>query len=227
MKIKKIIALILLGTILLSCCSCTALDRLKEEHVRYSKTSEDILEYCGNQYFALDIESKKHFGDCEGTIYGVVTNYDVPLLLSQFNYNYFARASARISHQKTMIMISHESNRCYLRKDIYDRYKTMTFDEFFSGYSFHSYMNYKNRFVSKESVAAIREITNGPTMKDGNLQNHACVGTLNLCDAEQTVLFFEYSVFRSDKGEYFMESLNNSRYEVPEKYRPLFDEFCR
>ncbi len=228
-KIKKVIAVFLMIASLLSLASCTSLEEMREQHVTYSKDSKDVLFYLGNKYLPIELTGYDYVGYQYGDILGVLTEYDVPVLLSQSSNIFFTRGSVRINLTKTMIFVGDEAHvsdaRWFLREDIYEEYKQKGFEAFFCGYYVNSYLKYEEEagtLLSKECADAVRETLNSAQIQE-KLEQHACVGSLNRCDEKGEMRLFIGSIFRSEAGDYYFETVSDIRYKVPQKYNSLFD----
>ncbi len=231
--LKRFVAVLLLCSMLLLLCSCTRLDELKEQHVRYSENSKDELIYLNQTFKLIDLRGYDIWGDYAEEISGVLTENDVPLLLSQMSDIFYRRGWCHINGSKSIIMISGEVNeddaRYFLREDVFDQYQAIGFEKFFEGYSVRNHLNFEpeNVKVPDEFAAAIREICTGEPVKGEEVENHAYIGTLNLCDESGEILLHSHGVYHTHGGEFFLRALDESVFEVPAKYVFIFDELFK
>ena len=218
---KKIIAIGFIFVLMLSLCSCTSLDQLRENHARYAEETNDEILYNGDTYYKIEMDGKDYFDFLNGTLYGVVTQYDVPVLLS----NHFAVHHIAINPSKTMIMVYYGNNDIYLRSDVYSKYQSISFDQFFSHYYFVGTTGRaKDGIISEDLQSAINAILAGEPNDGIDTSSIYCMGGIDRCDDSGQILLRICNVYSFGK-EYVLETMNEDKYYVPVEYREMFERY--
>ena len=213
--VKRLASVLLIVLICLSLCSCTMLDKMKEQQAFFLNDDKTEFVWQGVTYKQIPIEDDIFYSDLQQG--GYITQSDVPVLLSEVNGYYFW-----VCEPQGLI----ETNgNFYCKADEYDYYMTLI-----ANYNKNKYAYRTEEILGPNSYRAHLNIVDEETIKAIEYFNLQTQWMYTIYTCEDTGTFYDrcFDVVEVRGEGYYFQYENKingeEHYKVPEEYRKLFDK---
>ncbi len=238
---KYISAILIIALFSLTLCSCEYLDEKKESQAVLGENANGLTTIVFKDKTYVSFMSEKgsyevngiyYYYDSDNTLYGVVTEPDVPVLLSDFYGRHFY-------YLKNYDMIEYNGEYwCTESEYAYylNLYENHTKDKYCykRNFGYEHSTDKKGLFILNDELqnAIAETFKTEPKGKYDRMNTETLenVESIYLCD--ETKMFYRYcsNLFQDEDGNYYLSLYVDGQdyenlYEVPAEYTALFEDF--